>query len=279
MRDIRLIALDLDGTLLDSEKRLSAENAAALARAAAQGIEIVPATGRFYRGMPQVIRELPYVRYAITVNGAQVFNVAQGNTVCASEIPWERAVAVMQRLDQLPVIYDCYQNGWGWMTQRLYDQAEQYAANAHSLQMIRELRSPVPELKACLRERAEGVQKIQIFFRDMALRARMLQALPKEFPDLVVTTSIVNNIEINSRGATKGNALKKLAAHLGVPVSAAMAFGDDGNDISMLRAAGVGVAMENAGEEVKLAADHVAPHCNESGVARALRQLLWEEDE
>ena len=79
----------------------------------------------------------------------------------------------------------------------------------------------------------------------------MLRSLPEEFPDLVVSTAIVNNIEINSREATKGIALQKLAAHLGIPVEETMAFGDDLNDITMLKAAGTGVAMGNAAEEVK----------------------------
>ena len=274
MRDIRLIALDLDGTLLGSDKQLSAENAAALERAAKEGIEIVPATGRFYRGMPQNVRELPYVRYVITVNGAQVYDVARQETVCCSEIPWERAVAVMERLDGLDVIYDCYQDGWGWMTQAFYDKAERYAANVHSLDMIKNLRTPVPELKAVLKERAHGVQKIQVFFRDMELRAEMQKAFPQEFPDLVVTSSIVNNVEFNSREATKGVALRKLAAHLGVPLAQTMAFGDDDNDITMLRTAGIGVAMGNAAETVRQAADYVTGDCNDSGVARAMRHFL-----
>ena len=278
MRNVRLIAFDLDGTLLDSDKRLSEENAAALARAAERGVEIVPATGRFYRGMPQLIRDLPYVRYVISINGADVYDVLGQKTVCGSGIPWQRAVAVMEKLDTLPVIYDCYQNGWGWMTQRFYDQAQQYAANVHSLEMIRTLRTPVPELKACLTARAADVQKIQIFFRDMDLRAEALRTLPQAFPDLVVTTSIVNNIEINSREATKGNALKKLAAYLGIPLNETMAFGDDRNDITMLQAAGVGVAMGNAGEEVKRAADYVTDDCNSSGVAHAMKHFLWENE-
>ena len=276
MRNIKLIALDLDGTLLNADKQLSAQNAAALERAAGEGIEIVPATGRFYRGMPQLIRDLPYVNYVITVNGAAVYDVKRQQTVCSSEIPWQRAVSVMEGLDGLDVIYDCYQNGWGWMTQAFYDKAAAYAANIHSLDMILHLRTPVPELKACLRERAQGVQKIQIFFRDMDLRAELLKTLPLQFPDLVVTSSIVNNIELNSREATKGVALTKLAARLGVPLEETMAFGDDFNDIPMLEAAGTGVAMENAGEEVKRAADWITDGCDQSGVAHAMQCFLWE---
>ena len=278
MHNIKLIALDLDGTLLNSDKQLSEENKAALARAASEGIEIVPATGRFYKGMPQVIRDLPFVRYVISINGAQVYDVLNGATVCGSEIPWDRAVSVMQRFDTLDTVYDCYQDGWGWMTQKLYDKAELYAANIHSLEMIKKLRTPVPELKACIEERKSGVQKIQAFFRDMDLRAEMLKKLPLEFPDLVVTTSIVNNIEINSREATKGNAVEKLAAHLGISVSQAMTFGDDYNDITMLEKAGIGVAMGNANEEVKKAADYVTADCNGSGVAAAMKHFLWENE-
>ena len=278
MHNIKLIALDLDGTLLNSDKQLSEENKAALTRAASEGIEIVPATGRFYKGMPQVIRDLPFVRYVISINGAQVYDVLNGATVCGSEIPWDRAVSVMQRFDTLDTVYDCYQDGWGWMTERLYNKAELYAANIHSLEMIKKLRTPVPELKACIEERKSGVQKIQAFFRDMDLRAEMLKKLPLEFPDLVVTTSIVNNIEINSREATKGNAVEKLAAHLGISVSQAMTFGDDYNDITMLEKAGIGVAMGNANEEVKKAADYVTADCNGSGVAAAMKHFLWENE-
>ena len=276
MHNIKLIALDLDGTLLNSDKQLSEENAAALLKAAGEGIEIVPATGRFYKGMPSVIRDLPYVNYVISVNGAGVYDIKNNKTVCSDEIPFERAVQVMEFLDGIDVIYDCYQDGWGWMTEEFYNKAEQYAANIHSLEMIKNLRTPVSELKKYLTHKASGVQKIQVFFRDMTLRGRMIDVLAEKYPDLSVTTSIVNNIEINSREATKGRALEKLSGYLGIPVGGTMAFGDDTNDISMLKAAHIGVAMGNADESVKQIADYVTDGCDENGVAHAFNHFLWE---
>ena len=278
MRNIKLIALDLDGTLLNSDKQLSPENEAALKKAAENGVEIVPATGRFYRGMPQFIKDLDYVHYVISINGAQVYDVVKNKTVCASEIPWQRAVSVMKRLDEIDVIYDCYQDGWGWMSQELYDRAGEYAPTEHNLEMIKKLRTPVPELKAYLKEQALGVQKIQAFFKDMELRKKILNSFPGEFPDLVVTTSIVNNIEVNSREATKGNAIKKLSQYLGIPAEQTMAFGDDLNDITMLEEAGLGVAMGNADEKVKKAADYVTADCNNSGVAKAINRFDLEKE-
>ena len=90
--DIRIIALDLDGTLLDSAKRLSEANRAALADAAAKGVLIVPTTGRFFGMMPECIRDLPFVRYAITVNGAQVFDRATDAALVREEIPLGDAI-------------------------------------------------------------------------------------------------------------------------------------------------------------------------------------------
>ena len=275
---VKLIALDLDGTLLDSEKRLSAANAQALARAAGAGIEIVPATGRFYRGIPEPVRSLPFVRYAITINGAEVWDVQACRAVSTEELSAELSVQILRFLDGLPAIYDCYQDGWGWMTQTHYDSAATFAANRHSLEMIRKLRSPVPELKAELLRRGCGVQKLQAFFRDTALRDRTVDALRERFPAVEVTTSMSNNIEINSRAATKGNGLRRLAEHLGIPLAQTAAVGDARNDLSMLQAAGVGVAMGNASEEIRSAAAFVTDDCDRDGAARAVARLCaWAE--
>ena len=271
---ISLIALDLDGTLLNSEKALTPRNRSALERAAAAGVEIVPATGRFYRGIPEAVRALPFVRYAITINGAEVRDLAAGEALYSSSIPLDRALALMAGLDALPVIYDCYQDGWGWITEGMQRRAEDYVDYPPSLDMLRRLRTAVPELKAWLRERGRDVQKIQLFTRDRSLRDRELELLRRSWPDLAVTASLPNNIEINSAGANKGDALLALARHLGLPRESTMAFGDGLNDLTMLRAAGLGVAMGNAHPELKAAADRITLDCDSDGVAAAVEALL-----
>ena len=272
---MKLIALDLDGTLLTTEKELSPENEAALRRAAGMGIEIVPATGRFYSAIPENIRSLPYLHYAITINGAKLCDVRTGRTIFRAEIPWRRAVEIMGFLDSLPVIYDCYMDDWGWMSRAHYERAAEFAPHRHSLEMLQKLRTPVPELKAHLAQVGHDVQKIMMFFRDEALRQRMMGEMARRFPDLAVTSSIPRNVELNSLDARKGAALTRLAAYLGAEPAETMAFGDDLNDITMLKAAGIGVAMGNASPEAKAAADYVTASCDESGVAQALERLLF----
>jgi HAD superfamily hydrolase (TIGR01484 family) len=108
--DIKIIALDLDGTLLDSQKRLSEANRAALEEAAAKGVHIVPTTGRFFGMMPQAVRDLPFVRYAITINGAQVYDRETDTAIVREEIPLDMALDIIRLLEGYDVIYDCYRS-------------------------------------------------------------------------------------------------------------------------------------------------------------------------
>ena len=274
MPEVRLIALDLDGTLLNSQKELTERSRRALEAAAEAGIEIVPSTGRFYRGIPDAIRELPFPRYAITINGAQVVDLRSGETVYSADIPLDRALEFFSLLDGLPVLYDCYTGGWGYLAERMQARAEEFVDYRPSLDMLQRLRTPVPELKAWLAERGAPVQKMQLFTRDRALRANLLTELQARFPELIFTMSLPNNIEVNGPGADKGRALEALARHLGLDLSQTMAFGDGTNDLAMLRAAGIGVAMENGHPDVKAAADRVAPDCDHDGAAQVIEEYL-----
>ena len=276
---IGVVALDLDGTLLDSRKRLSPRNRAALERIAAAGVLVVPTTGRFFGMMPEAVRELPFVRYAITVNGAQVYDRETDRALVREEIPLDDALAIMGVLDGHDVIYDCYRENWGWMTAALQAKAEDYATDEHYLRMVREFRHPVPDLKAHLRETAAegGVQKVMLFSRrddrDAAELVSIRREMAERFPQIKVTASTWNNLEFNAAAAHKGNSLRRFAEHLGLTLSNCAAFGDGLNDLSMVEMAGVGVAMANAVPEVKRVAARVTLSNDEDGVAAMLEQL------
>ena len=273
--NLKIIALDLDGTLLDSQKRLSDVNRAALAAAAERGALVVPTTGRFFGMMPEAVRNLPFVRYAITINGAQVYDRETDAAIVREEIPLEMAREVMALLDGYDVIYDCYRSNWGWMSEAFKAKAEDYATDGHYLRMIREFRRPVPELKAHLAATAADgdVQKIMLFTRRDASEGatrEIAAAVSARFPEVKVTNSTWNNLEINIRTAHKGRALARFAEHLGLSLANCISFGDGANDLTMVEAAGVGVAMANACPEVLAAADYVTASNDEDGVAAAL---------
>ncbi|MBQ4649644.1 MAG: HAD family phosphatase [Firmicutes bacterium] len=271
-KPIGIIALDLDGTLLNSEKELSPGNLAALQRAADAGWEIVPTTGRFYGGMPEVIRQLPFVHYAITINGACVEDLADGRVLYSAEIPKDQAIRIMEYMDTLPVIYDCYMSSAAWMTEALKAKVDEVVEDPRIRKMFYELRQPVPELKAFIAEGGQDVQKTQFFATDMTLRARLLEEMPKMFENIVATSSSPQNVEINNIHANKGEALLALADAIGVSREKVLAFGDGLNDVTMIKAAGVGIAMENAEAVVKEAADWVTKSCDEDGVAAGIEK-------
>lgn len=269
---VRLIATDLDGTLLDDKKQVSARNREALRRASAKGILYVPATGRIFDAIPEPIRDFPFLRYAITVNGSGVYDRRQRKMLFRAEIPREQAADMCRFMRQYETLYDCYIDGRGYMEQRYYEQIDLYFSEVVR-PLVRETRTQVQDLAECIRERGD-VQKMQMLFRDMDLRARVLRELPEAFPNTLSTSSVSNNIEINIREANKGDALTRLCGYLGIDMSETLVFGDGGNDVTMLRAAGTGVAMGNACEEARAAADRFTLTNEEDGVADFLEKYV-----
>lgn len=275
MEKIKIIAMDLDGTLLDSEKRLSEENRAALQKAADKGIEIVPTTGRIYAIIPEVVRQLPFINYAITVNGAEVYDIKNDCVIAKNELPYEKAVEIMAYLDGFDVVYDCYQNGGGYMTKAHLEKVEDYLTSAYFAEIYATSRKPVPELKAYLLEQKQGVQKLQFCTKDQTLRAFLLEDLKNRFDGVAVSTALPYNGEVNDENGHKGGALRNLCEHLGCTMENVMTLGDGYNDITMLRLAGVSVAMENAAPEVKAAAKYVTGNNDENGVAQAIEKFCF----
>lgn len=270
----RLIAFDLDGTLLDDKKQLAEETLAALRAAGEAGIWLAPATGRIPAGLPEPLRSLPGLRWGILVNGALLYDFQRDETLDRAEIPAELAVRVIYQLDTLGVLYDCYQDNWGYIDRALYERAADYIDDPGILDLLVRLRTPVDSLRQRLLERAEPVQKLQLHTKDQALRLRLLEELAREWPELSVTSSVPTNIELNIASANKGDALLRLCRHLEIAPGETVAFGDGTNDVSLLRAAGLGVAVANAAPEVRAAADLVTASNEDCGVAKVIRQIL-----
>ena len=267
--------MDLDGTLLDSNKNLSPENKWALERAASMGIHIVPATGRFYEAIPACLRELPFVRYAITINGSSVIDLDRKCSVYNAEMPLETGLELLEHCRSIGVAYDCYIGSRGYMSRYHVDHIEDYLPSQIYCDTVRAMRIPVEDLHTFVRESGMPVQKVQMFTKDRDLLISEYGYFTEAYPELVATSSLKNNLELNSKKATKGQALKALAEYLGIDLSQVMAIGDGGNDMDMIQTAGVGVAMANGTKLLKNAADLVTLSCDGSGVAYAINKLLF----
>ena len=272
--NMKMVCLDLDGTLLTHEKTITQRTRRALERAAEAGVLVVPATGRFFSGIPQAVRVLPFIRYAIVCNGAQLYDRAEDRILRRWDIPLDRAMAVLDYMETLPVIYDCFLDDWSYVSDGYLEVMDTYIPDPVICEALRKLRRPVGSLRRFLAERGEPVQKLQMFFRDRAVQDRVTAEMPGLFPDMAITSAMDNNLEINAGEATKGHGLKALCGLLGVDPEDTAAFGDGVNDLTMIRAAGLGVAMGNGVPALKAAADRVALTNEEDGVAVLLEELL-----
>lgn len=272
--EVKILAFDLDGTFLDTQKRVSVRNLKALEDVAKRGVVVVPTTGRIFEMIPTEIREIAFARYFITSNGAQVYDRKTDTILVREEIPLEMALELMRYLEQFDVIYDCYQENRGWITERFMRNVAAYIPDAMVLKLVREYRTCVPELKVFLQGRGKDVQKILVNVKRSEDCERIAEGVRERFPRLVMGSSSKFNIEFNIETAHKGYALKKLAESLGYTLDNCMAIGDGTNDFTMIKMAGLGIAMENAFDEVKKVAEWVTKTNDQDGFAVAIEKFL-----
>lgn len=271
--DLRLIAFDLDGTLLRSDKSISPRTMHALHAAQERGVLLVPATGRLYRSLPEALLDEQLSRYFILVNGAQVYDAQENKTLLTEELPPELALPMLQFLKTRNVVRGVYIDGLGHMSREDYAAIHNVARTFATETLLRRSYCPTDDLEQFTAS-AHSVQKIIAFFHDPSEKQPVLREIAADFPGYAVSSSLGNNIEINAKYATKGNALRFLCRQLGIYPAQCMAFGDGTNDYSMLRAAGLGVAMGNASEEVQSCADEVTQTNDEDGVAQMIERVL-----
>lgn len=273
MKPIKLIALDLDGTLLDSQKRLSARNKEALLRCAQMGIEIVPTTGRAVDGINPEIRNLTGVHYAITTNGAAVVDLSGPRCLTKCTLSNAKTLEILNIAKKYHAMYDPYINGRGISQPEFMDHMDDFGLSEVMQKMVRSTRDLVPNVIDHVETCGSDVEKVNIYLGDLGEREQLRRELGL-VEGIIISSSLYNNLEINAQGATKGDALLWLADYLGISRESIMAFGDGENDISMLRAAGTGIAMENGLEVAKQAADEVTLTNDEDGVAAAIEQRI-----
>ena len=116
MAEIKLLALDLDGTLLNGEKQISPRTRAALDRVRQQGVLVVPVTGRPSQGIPQAVLDLPGLRYAVSSNGATIRDLATGQVLLEKLLPAATCLEVLDRCAQVPMLREVFRAGVGYLS-------------------------------------------------------------------------------------------------------------------------------------------------------------------
>ena len=267
----KVLFLDMDGTTLDDEKQISEENMEALKRVTEAGHEIVIATGRTessaghvrkYYGLDQI-----GCRYMIVYNGAAILDCETGECLYSRKLSMEYVKELIDAARRADIYIHTYAGNYV-LTERRDENLAVYLKRTSLEAQV------VPDMKQALKEPPykmlavdiQGPDRLQVF-----LKAQSAWAEGK----VDMYFSCREYLEMVSEGVSKGAALLRFCELMDIPVRNAIAAGDEGNDLSMIKAAGVGCAVANAQEEVKAVADYVTQNDNNhSAIAEIVERFV-----
>lgn len=272
MKKIKMIGLDLDGTLLNSKKEVTDHTKSVLEEAIAQGIIVLVATGRPLTGIPGQVRAIQGMQYALTTNGARIYDLIHEKTILSHPVPYEKGKKALEITEKYDTLQEAYFDREVYAQENQLQEIWRYHKNPHMWEYVRSTRTVVPSIVKWYGEAERDADKLQLMFADMQDIERARKEL-EEIPGLVLTGSLGNNIEINAQGIDKGIGMIELGHRLGIDRDEIMACGDGDNDLEMLKAVGFGVAMGNAEESEKAVADYVTDTNEEEGVAKAVEKF------
>ena len=273
MEQFKIIACDLDGTLLDSNSQISEKNLAAISKLSDMGVYFVPCTGRTFAELPSALKNNTSIRYVIHSDGAVIRNTVTGERTlhCMSA---ETAAAVFNTAALFDTNVSVRADGKLYLKTRdiTPEMAEHYHFWEKAIEVMQNFgnsRADFDTFKYSL----DAIETISIFFHD-ADELERCQNLLEAIDGVSTTSACAYNVEVYSSSAGKGSSLLHLADMLGIDRSLTAAMGDSCNDISMITAAGTGMAMANACDELKAVCDKIICSNDEDAVSYILSNFF-----
>ncbi|WP_261815296.1 sugar-phosphatase [Vibrio gallicus] len=264
----KLIAIDMDGTLLDGDKVISERNKRAIEQARSAGVTVVLASGRPYEGMQDYLAELNMDSsqdYVLCYNAAKIMNLGTGEVIREILTTGKDA----KQLAKLARQHGCNFHAFSSIMGLIAEKDSHYTQHEASinglditLQSFDDLDDDHPIVKTMLVDPPEILE--------LAIAALP----PKMYQDFSIVRSAPFFLEFGNPEGNKGAGVKALAEHLGIKQSEVMCIGDAGNDHDMLKYAGLGVAMQNADDATKALANAITDTNNNSGVGQAIEKYV-----
>ena len=271
----QLIALDIDGTLLNSEKEITPDTEAMVHRAFRAGKQVVLSTGRSFAELEEILQHFPEMRYGICESGALVFDRELEQPIAVHPIPLDIVCQAGEIARQRDVLIHIFQKGRPVISRHQMEQLDAYQIPYFRSMFQRYSLQVTDALDYCLALPAPSIEKINLYLHS-TLERTVTQSLLSHLP-LELVDSEKTSLELSATQVDKGRGLRELCAHLNIPVETTIAVGDSFNDAAILRAAGLAVGMGNAAEPVRRLCDVIVRDCDHDGVAEAIRTHLLTE--
>ena len=257
----KMIALDLDGTLLDGQRRISKANWLAVRRAREMGIPVVLCSGRYHAGVRLIAQLAGTDDLLVCGNGAQI-TTAQGQDVFSSYMSLGDTLHLAKAARQLKLPFSIYADNTLYSAWR-HEVFQYYQNNGCPVQL---LDTPFPSQV----DEKSNILKIEIHGRFTSEQARQLHQAIDSLDTVVGEGDFYHSVECHTKHVSKGTGLAVAAEYYGVPMEHVMAVGNAENDIPMLELAGHGVAVANAVETLKAVARRTVAANEQDGVAEAI---------
>lgn len=268
---VKLIALDMDGTILNSSGLMSNLTIPAIKEANDKNITVSLATGRTLSEISIVTNNTNLIRYSICSNGACVWDLQESKVIYSNLLSTESLKKIYNVLSPYDTLMDAYVEGKAYAKKTSEERLKLFGVPTKYIELLAKGRELVESLKGFLFNRNKPIEKLNIRLSDPE-QTRQVWNLLKEIPGIAVTTSGFDGIEVNNKTANKADGLINLAKYLNIPIEQTMAVGDSLNDKEMLKAAAVSVAMDNADPEIKKICKFVTASNDNNGVAEAIRK-------
>ncbi len=262
---MRVVATDLDGTLVGHDHSVSARNRRALAACRAAGIEVLFVTGRPLRWMAPVVEATGIAGIAICANGAAVYDLTTSELIVHHPVATEAVVPVVEKL----------RAALGSVAIALETPSGAVAEHAYATTWDADRRMPRGDLEQLL---VEHTTVLKVLVRGDGPTSDQMLAVARDVLDGSLTATHSNAggslLELSAAGVSKARTLAGVVERLGLAAHDVVAFGDQPNDVEMLTWAGRGVAMADGHPEALAVADEIAPPLSQDGVAQVLERLL-----
>lgn len=262
----RLVAIDLDDTLLNDQLQVTTATREALTEAIARGVHITIATGRMFASAQQIARQIGLNVPIITYQGSLIKNLIDGNVLYERSVPPEASLKLYEF---------CTARGFHLQTY-IDDKLHTPSDNDRIKAYAKESNIPytvVPDFEKLV---ASGAKQTKMLMIDEPAKLDAIIDELRELlgPDVHVTKSKAHYLEFMHREGTKGHALRFLANHYDIPMEETIAMGDAWNDREMIEAAGLGIAMENGVPGLKALAGYITRSNNDEGVRHAIEKFI-----
>lgn len=270
---LRLIALDLDDTTLDAAGELAPRTRAALEAAAATGLDLVVATGRAYTAIPPEVLALPRLRYAITTNGASVYELAGKRLLRTRRLPSHYVEQLLAWLPEEDLALDIFLDGSPHAEAKLCERPGDFGIAPVRTGYFQHTRTLHFDLRSFIRKNLDALDGLALWCRNPEIAEDLHRRVQAQMPELYLALAPTGLLEIAHPEAGKGSGLRFLAEHLNISQAQILALGNGNNDVDMLSWAGLSIAVANATPACQAAADYITSSNADFGVARVLEAI------